>query len=50
MRKEIEPQKLDILLSTYNGQKYLDDQIRSVVAQSYSNWTLIIRDDSSNFS
>lgn len=38
---------VDILLSTYNGEKYLDDLIKSLYLQTYKNWNLIIRDDQS---
>lgn len=38
---------IDILLSTYNGEKYLRQQLDSILGQSYKNWRLIIRDDSS---
>jgi glycosyltransferase involved in cell wall biosynthesis len=38
---------VDILLATYNGERHLEDQIRSVLGQSHSNWTLFIRDDGS---
>lgn len=40
-------EKVAILLSTYNGEKYLDDQIQSIIDQSYKNWVLYIRDDGS---
>ena len=36
---------IDILLATYNGQKFLNEQIDSIVNQSYKRWTLLIRDD-----
>lgn len=36
-----------ILLSTYNGEKYLSEQIDSILSQTYSNWKLIARDDGS---
>lgn len=36
-----------ILLSTYNGEKYLSEQIDSILNQSYSNWVLYIHDDGS---
>ena len=39
---------IDILLSTYNGEKYLRDQIDSIINQTFSNWRLIIRDDGSS--
>lgn len=37
-----------ILLSTYNGEKYLGQQIDSILSQNYSNWNLWIRDDGSS--
>jgi glycosyltransferase involved in cell wall biosynthesis len=36
-----------ILLSTYNGENYLEDQIKSIINQTYANWTLYVRDDGS---
>ncbi|RRQ45334.1 glycosyltransferase family 2 protein [Chryseobacterium sp. SC28] len=36
-----------ILLSTYNGARFLKVQIDSLLAQSYKNWDLYIRDDGS---
>jgi len=39
---------VDILMSTYNGEKYIEEQINSLLAQSYTNWHLIIRDDYSS--
>lgn len=38
---------VDILLSTFNGEKYLSDQIDSIINQTHSNWKLLIRDDGS---
>jgi len=38
---------LDILMSTYNGQKYIKNQIESIIAQNHDNWLLIVRDDGS---
>lgn len=38
---------IDILLATYNGQKYLAEQIDSILSQSYQDWQLLIRDDES---
>lgn len=39
--------KIDILMATYNGEKYISNQIESIINQTYSNWELIIRDDGS---
>jgi glycosyltransferase involved in cell wall biosynthesis len=38
---------ISILLSTYNGNKYLKEQIDSIINQSVSDWRLYIRDDGS---
>jgi len=38
---------IDILLATYNGERYLSEQIDSILNQSYQNWKLLIRDDGS---
>lgn len=43
-----EGMKIDILMSTYNGEKYLKLQIDSILSQSYQNWRLLVRDDSSS--
>lgn len=37
--------KVDILLATYNGEKYLKEQIDSILNQTYKNFNLIISDD-----
>lgn len=39
--------KIAILLAVYNGEKYLKDQLDSIVNQSFTNWKLFIRDDGS---
>lgn len=36
-----------ILMSTFNGEKYLNEQIESLVNQTYKHWNLFIRDDGS---
>lgn len=38
---------VDILLPTYNGEKYIKEQIDSILNQSYKNIRLIISDDGS---
>lgn len=40
-------EQIDILLATYNGEKYLKEQIESILNQTYSNFRLIISDDCS---
>ena len=37
-----------ILLSTYNGERYLQEQLESILNQSYQNWQLLWRDDGSS--
>ena len=39
---------IDILLATYNGEKYLREQIESIRYQTYDNWRLLISDDCSS--
>jgi len=38
-------EKIDVLMATYNGQKYLKEQIDSILNQTYKNIHLIISDD-----
>lgn len=38
---------IDILMATYNGEKFIKEQIDSIISQSYSDWRLIISDDCS---
>lgn len=37
-----------ILLSTYNGEKYIREQIDSLLNQTIENWFLVVRDDGSS--
>lgn len=39
--------KVQILLSTYNGERFLIEQLNSIKNQSHSNISLLIRDDGS---
>ena len=41
----MEKAKVEILLALYNGEKYLEEMIKSILAQSYENWVLKICDD-----
>ena len=36
-----------VMLATFNGAKYLKEQIESILSQSFEDWTLYIRDDGS---
>lgn len=40
--------KIDILMATYNGEKYIEEQINSIISQTYTDWNLLIRDDKSS--
>ena len=40
--------QLEILLSTYNGERYLTEQLDSLLSQSFIDWHLLIRDDGSS--
>lgn len=40
-------EKIDILLASYNGEKFIREQIDSILSQTYSNFRLIISDDCS---
>ncbi len=38
---------VDIILATFNGETFIEEQIRSIQGQSEKNWRLIIHDDGS---
>ncbi len=38
---------VDILMASYNGEKYISEQIESILNQSYTDWKLYINDDCS---
>lgn len=40
--------KVQILMSTYNGEEYIREQLDSVLAQSYPDVDILIRDDGSS--
>ena len=41
------PSKIGILLCTYNGERYLQEQLDSISKQSYQNWHIYASDDGS---
>ena len=43
----MEDKKVAIILSTYNGEKYIKDQIESILNQTYKNIEIYVRDDGS---
>ena len=38
---------VQILLSTFNGEKYIAEQLDSILTQSYKSISVLIRDDGS---
>lgn len=47
LRLQPEP-KIAILMATYNGSKFLEEQLESIAAQTYKNWGLVVSDDGSS--
>ncbi len=39
--------RIYILLGTYNGARFIGEQLRSIQGQTVSNWNLLVRDDGS---
>lgn len=40
--------KILILMATYNGERYIDQQLESIAMQTYRDWELWVRDDGSS--
>jgi glycosyltransferase involved in cell wall biosynthesis len=38
---------VSILMGTYNGEKFIEEQIQSIIDQTYKQWCLYIQDDGS---
>lgn len=38
---------VDILMATYNGEAFLEEQVQSIIGQSFTDWRLLIHDDGS---
>ncbi|MBZ9625183.1 glycosyltransferase family 2 protein [Clostridium sp. FP2] len=47
MKIRNDKEKITVLLATYNGEKYLVEQLDSIISQTYINWELWVRDDGS---
>jgi rhamnosyltransferase len=47
MTASFDSKNIIVLLATYNGEKFLAQQIESIQAQIVSSWTLLVRDDGS---
>ena len=43
----INENRIAILLATYNGSRYIEEQINSLISQSFQDWHLYIHDDDS---
>jgi len=48
MNPQDETPHICILMATYNGEKFLGEQLQSIEEQSHKNWRLIISDDGSS--
>ena len=38
---------VDILMATYNGEAFVEEQVRSIINQTYREWRLLVHDDGS---
>ena len=38
---------VSVIMPAYNAEKYIEEAIRSVLSQTYTNWKLLILDDGS---
>jgi glycosyltransferase involved in cell wall biosynthesis len=43
----VEQPRVAILMATYNGGRYLDEQLHSIVLQTHRNWVIVVSDDGS---
>ena len=46
-KHKAEPVRVAILLSTFNGEKFLAQQLDSLLAQTHENFVIVVRDDGS---
>ena len=47
VKKNNKKTKVPILLATYNGEKFLQEQLDSIINQKYKLWEILIHDDGS---
>jgi glycosyltransferase involved in cell wall biosynthesis len=45
MRKQMD--RIDVLMSSFNGARHIGEQIDSLLTQTYPHWRLLVRDDGS---
>lgn len=45
---EIKDKKVEVLLATFNGEKFIAHQLDSLFQQTYSNFNILVRDDGSS--
>lgn len=45
--KDYIPARVEIIMGTYNGAKYVRQQVESLLAQTYQDWHLLVGDDQS---
>ena len=45
---EIDNERCLIMMASYNGEKYLHKQLKSIMEQTYTNWDLVVQDDGSS--
>lgn len=38
---------VDILMATYNGEAFVEEQVQSIISQTYKEWRLLVHDDGS---
>lgn len=46
--KKLEPGLVSIVMPCYNGERFIDETIKSVLSQTYPDWELLVIDDGSN--
>ena len=39
--------RVDIVMATYNGAQYIEEQLRSLCRQTYGDWRCLVHDDGS---